>query len=113
VLQDWHGDLVASAFTATEADYLILTRLGLEAELRFLEDLRSAYLLESLDPDGIRKAIEVCRRYGDLKLGLADASMVVLADRWRTRAVATLDERHFRAIQPLEGGAFELHPTQR
>lgn len=113
MLEDWRGELVVSAFTATEADYLILTRLGLDAELSFLEDLRDAYLVDSLDAAGIGTAIDVCRQYRDLRLGLSDASMVVLADRWETRAVATLDHRHFRAIQPLGGGAFELHPAQR
>jgi hypothetical protein len=52
-------------------------------------------------------------KYADLRLGLADASLVVLARKWRTRAVASLDERHFRAVQPLDGGAFELYPGPR
>jgi hypothetical protein len=32
-LEEWPGELVVSAFTATEADHLVLSRLGVDAEL--------------------------------------------------------------------------------
>jgi uncharacterized protein len=103
--------LVVSAFTAAEADHLVLTRLGVDVELHFLDDLGHTFLLDSLDASGVTEAASICRRYRDLELGLADASMVLLARKWRTRSVATFDERHFRAIEPLQGGAFELLPA--
>jgi uncharacterized protein len=67
--------------------------------------------LECSPPAGIAAAATLCKRYGKLALGLVDASMVVLAKRWSTTAMAMLDERHFRVVQPLQGGAFELHPA--
>ena len=102
---------MVSAFTAVEADHLILTRLGVDAELRFLEDLTGAYLVDSLEADGIASARGVCKRFRDLEVGLADASIVVLCRKWNTRAVATFDERHFHALTPLQGGSFELFPA--
>jgi hypothetical protein len=109
-LLDWTGELVVSAFTATEADHLILSRLGVDVELRFLEDLSEGFLVDALDAAGIAQAAVICRRHRDLEIGLADASIVVLARKWSTRAVATFDERHFRVLQPLQGGVFELLP---
>jgi predicted nucleic acid-binding protein len=109
-LDQWPGDLVVSAFTAAEADHLILTRLGIDAELALIEDLAVTYVVQTLDTAGLKRAREICARYRDLRLGLADASIVVLADQWRTRAVATFDRRHFRAVVPLQGGAFRLLP---
>jgi hypothetical protein len=79
-------------------------------ELAFIEDLASAYTVETLDRDGLRRAGALCSRYAALELGLADASLAVLAERWSTHAIATFDERHFRAVAPLDGGAFELYP---
>ncbi len=64
----------------------------------------------SLDGEGIGAARDVCRRYRDLELGLADASIVVLARRWNTRSLATFDQRHFRSVTPIQGGSFELLP---
>jgi uncharacterized protein len=109
-LLGWDGELVMSPFTVTEADHLILKRLGVDVELRFLEDLAEGFLVDSLDSAGITQAAAICRRHRDLEIGLADASIVVLAARWNTRAVATFDERHFRVLQPLQGGSFEVLP---
>jgi uncharacterized protein len=92
---------------------MILSRLGLDAELALIEDLGSAYTVDLLDRDGFVRAAELCRRYADLELGLADASIAVLGEKWSTRSIATYDERHFRVVEPLDGGAFELHPAQR
>ncbi len=46
-----------------------------------------------------------------MKIGVADASIVVLAARYRTTRLLTFDERHFRAIKPLHGEAFTLLPA--
>lgn len=100
-----------SAFTAAEADHLVLTRLGVDAELALLDDLAVTYAVESLDARQLRAARAVCARYRDLGLGLADASIVVLAQRWSTVCLATFDRRHFRAVRPLQGGAFRLLPS--
>lgn len=110
-LESWAGELVVSAFTAAEADHLVLTRLGIDAELALIDDLTMTYVVEAPDAAGIKVARDLCARYRDLELGLADASMVVLAERWSTRAIATFDHRHFRAVVPLQGGAFQLLPA--
>ena len=45
-------------------------------------------------------------------LGLVDASLVALAAWLATARVATLDERHFRVLQPLSGErSFTLLPA--
>jgi len=47
--------------------------------------------------------------FGDV--GLADASNVVLATRYGTRDILTLDGRHFRAIYGPKGRPFRLLPA--
>jgi uncharacterized protein len=101
---------VVSAFVAAEADYLILSRLDVDAQAAFVEDLASAYRLDSLDEGGLVMAAEICRQYRDLELGLADASLVVPAEKWSTRMIATLDHRDFRVVTSTDGRAFELLP---
>ncbi len=49
--------------------------------------------------------------YRDLMIGLADASIVVLAGRYGTNRILTLDERHFRALWAPDGGHFTLLPA--
>jgi uncharacterized protein len=50
-------------------------------------------------------------RYADLELGLADCALVVLAGKYDTTRIVSFDERHFRAITPLQGGAFTILPA--
>jgi uncharacterized protein len=56
-------------------------------------------------------ALDLDRQYADLNLGLADLSVVVLANRLGTRRILTFDRRHFRAVRPIQGGAFTLLPA--
>ena len=112
VLRAERGPLVTSQVVAAEADYLILRRLGVDTELAFLDDLAAGtYVVDSLARADLAAARDVAARYRDLELGLADASLVVLAARWETRRILTLDERAFRAVTPLQGGAFTVLPA--
>jgi predicted nucleic acid-binding protein len=104
--------LVTTELAVAEADYLILERLGLEVELAFIDDLaEGTFVVECLTRDEFRTARELVARYRDLRIGLADASLAVMADRFGTTRLLTFDERAFRAISPLGGGSFTLLPA--
>ncbi|HET9254098.1 MAG TPA: hypothetical protein VFO16_02705 [Pseudonocardiaceae bacterium] len=62
------------------------------------------------EPDEYAGVTRLERNYLDLGLGLADCAIVLIATWLGTRRVLTFDERHFRAVHPLQGGAFELLP---
>ena len=105
-------ELVTTELAVAEADYLILDRLGPDAEAAFLEDLaEGTYVVECLDRAGLRQAADVIARHRDLRMGLADASLVVLAARHDTRRIMSFDHRAFRAVAPLQGGAFLILPA--
>ena len=53
---------------------------------------------------------DVVAKYPDRSIGVADASLVALASRYRTRTILTLDRRHFTVVRPLDGGRFTLLP---
>lgn len=60
------------------------------------------------------ETIVVAERHDSMGLGLVDASLVALAARLQTSRIATLDERHFRALPPVTGEpAFTLLPADR
>lgn len=104
--------LVTTEFVVAEADYLILDRLGVDVELAFIEDLTSGtFVVECLTREELATARELVGRYRDLPIGLADASLVVLAERYASRRIVTFDERPFRAVTPLQGGSFTILPA--
>ncbi|MEP7378027.1 MAG: PIN domain-containing protein [Chloroflexota bacterium] len=103
--------LLLSPFVLAELDYFLAKRIGSSAGIALLEQVSAgAYQLEPFDKDDIATAIEVLGRYGDLGIGLADASIVVLADRHDVSDVLTLDERHFRTLRRRGGEPFRLLP---
>ena len=113
VLESARPPFLLSPFVLAELDYLLATRVGPEAEAALLGEVeRGAYRLEPFTASDVGVAKQVIERYSDLELGLADASIVVLAARHRTRDVLTLDRRHFRAIRTLERKAFRILPQE-
>jgi uncharacterized protein len=106
------GPLVLSPFVLAELDYLVTRQAGVRHELDVLSDVaQGVYHLADFSRSDIAAAATVVDRYADLRIGLADASIVVLADRFRTTRLLTIDERHFRTIRPLNGEAFTILPA--
>jgi uncharacterized protein len=106
--------LVLSPFVLAELDYLLATRISVAASIELLRDVRDgAYELAPFSADEVGEAAALVARYETLGIGLADASIVILADRYDTDRVLTLDERHFRAVRTRAGGAFTLLPADR
>jgi hypothetical protein len=106
------GPFVLSPFVLAQLDYLLGRRVGPEAQRALLHDVAAgAYRLEHFAESDIHRATEVIKRYSDLAIGLADASIVVLAERLHTYDVLTLDERHFRTVRGPDNKPFRLLPA--
>jgi predicted nucleic acid-binding protein len=115
-VRDWIGtieeELSTTPLIVAELDHLTFRQGGAAAARALRQDLdRGAYLVEWW-PTALHEAIAVAKRYESMELGLADASLVALAARLQTTDIATLDERHFRALKPLSGAkTFTLLPA--
>ena len=106
------GPRLLSPFVLAELDYLLGQRVGRVAQDDLLAEVeREVYRLEAFRPEDISRCRAVIRRYGDLALELADASLVVLAGRYHVRDILTLDERHFRVVAGPEGLPFRVLPA--
>ena len=102
---------LVSPFVLAELDYLIANRVGHPAQMALIDEVtRGVYQLESFSSEDVGHAQRVMERYADLRIGLADASVVVLANRHRTLDLLCTDERHFRALRGTGGKPFRLLP---
>lgn len=116
LVDDWmrtqEDELVTTPLVVAELDYLIARQGGAKATRILREHFeRGAYQVEWW-PTAIHETIAIARRHESIELGLSDASLLALASRLQTTDIATLDERHFRALRPLSGGdAFTLLPA--
>lgn len=111
LLLTYQGPLVVPTLVVTEVAYLIETRLGPEAEVRFLGDLASGALVTEpvASADWLRIA-ELVWEYRDFPLGTVDASVVTVGERLGIQELATLDRRHFSVVRPTHTSTFELLP---
>ncbi|GAA1674547.1 type II toxin-antitoxin system toxin ribonuclease C26 [Glycomyces endophyticus] len=99
------GPLVVSPFIVAECDYMLKDQYDAGAARQFNEDVALGGMeLASWTPNDHAEALQIMGSFhGDDYIGIADASNVVLADRYRTNSIMTLDQRHFRKLQPIWG----------
>ena len=84
----------------TETCYLLARDSGIDAQCAFLDDLaEEAFAIFELQSPQIRRAIELMRRYADLPMDFADASLVVLAEHLGHGRILTVDRRDFNTYR--------------
>ena len=88
----------------TEVAHLLASRLGTDAEIRFLGDLAAGNLIaEPIAASDWLRIAELVGRYRDLPLGAVDASVIAAAERLHISEIATLDRRHFGVVRSTLG----------
>ena len=97
--------------TLAEVDYWLSTRIGPDAFLQFLRDIRAgAYRLIDLQAEDYDRVIEICSVYRDSDVGFVDAAVLAVAERLAESKLVTFDHRHFRMMRPRHVDALTLLP---
>lgn len=92
----------------TETAYFLLSRLGYPSQLRFMEELQKR-TFEVFDIQEIhyKSLIKLIKKYADLPMDLADASLVILAEHLGHGRILSTDRRDFRGYRWKERYPFE------
>jgi len=110
ILARHRGPLAVPILVVAEVAYLVGTRLGSEAEVRFLGDLAESFTTVPVEDDDWLRIAELVHRYRNLPLGTVDASIVATSERLGVVTLITLDRRHFGVVRPAHAPMFELLP---
>jgi predicted nucleic acid-binding protein len=111
LVADARETLVVSPYVVAELDYVVSTRIGVGPVLAVVRELCGpGYELAAMNAPLLADAAHVVETYADLNIGVTDASLVVLAAKYRTDRILTLDRRHFAALRTSSGKAFTLLP---
>lgn len=111
VVEQLDGPFLLSPFVLAELDYMLIERHGQEKQLALLAQVvEGAYELAEFGRTDVDAATGVMKAYADLRVGLADASIVVLAEKHATVDILSFDRRHFRAMRGPGGRPFRLLP---
>lgn len=110
-VQSTVGPLLVSPLVLAELDHLVLGRYGRQAELAAIEEIEAAYRVERIGDEDLARARALLTRYADLTtFDLADASCVVLAERYGCFDILTTDQRDFRAVSGRNEQYFRILP---
>jgi predicted nucleic acid-binding protein len=107
-LEGFRGRLCTTGAVVTEAMYFIAGHTDGPTKLvEFLEKSRTE-IADCFTPATLRQATQLMRRYADIPMDFADASLALLADASGTRDILTFDERGFRTFRTPHGKSFRL-----
>ncbi|MEX0267666.1 type II toxin-antitoxin system VapC family toxin [Leptolyngbyaceae cyanobacterium UHCC 1019] len=96
LLDQLNEPLVTTYPVITEACYLLLNRVNPVAQCNFLETIAENMVgVFELNSQQVRRMVELMRRYADLPMDMADASLVVLAESLGHGRILTVDRRDF------------------
>lgn len=107
----WHAralafrDTVAEGWVTTwpvitEACWLLAHRIGPQVAADLVDDVAAGvFLVWDLPTEQLPEAARLMRRYADLPMNFADASLVLLAGHLGHGRILSTDERDFRAYR--------------
>lgn len=111
LLAEATGPLLVPTLVVSEVAYLLGERLGAHAEVAFARSIANGeFTVEPVLDSEWSRIAQLMEQYADLPLGIADASVVALAERHDAREIATLDHRHFGVVRPKHVDGFVLLP---
>ena len=86
-----------------EVDQLLRSRVGAHAARLFLAAIDAGeHDVAYLSPGLLSRAVEIDARFADLDLGVADTTVMAIAER-HSLPILTFDFEHFRATRPERG----------
>lgn len=92
--------LISTWPVLTETCHLLLTRLGVRSQVAFLESYaRGAFQVFDLAPKHALRIAQLMKKYRDLPMDLADASLVILAEHLGHGKILSTDQRDFGAYR--------------
>ena len=91
--------LVVTWPVVTETCHLLLSRLGVEAELRFIEQMSMNVEIHELGQEHLGAIRVLMEKYADLPMDLADASLVVAATELGEGRILSTDQRDFNTYR--------------
>lgn len=92
--------LVTTLPVLTEVTHLLLARLGTDAMLRFVNGWAAgAFRVFDLTAAQVPRVATLMKKYADLPMDLADASLVLLAEALDDGRIISTDLRDFRTYK--------------
>ncbi|MGI0483417.1 type II toxin-antitoxin system VapC family toxin [Geminocystis sp. CENA526] len=92
-----------------EASYLLLERCNQEVQFKFLNQLNKGGIdIFHFNENNLMRMIKLMKKYFDLPMDFADASLVVLAEEINENRILTTDFRDFNIYRWHDNQKFDI-----
>jgi len=91
--------LISTWPVLTETCHLLLARLGVGAQIKFIQQVSQFTELFVLEPMHLDRCATLMQQYRDLPMDLTDASLVVLAETLGEGKILSTDQRDFNVYR--------------
>jgi len=100
LMQSLDESLITTWPVITETSYLLEKALGVPSQLRFISALESDYIeIADISKLHLSRIEVLIKKYADLPMDLADASLVILAEELGHGRILSTDLRDFRTYR--------------
>lgn len=111
ILKGIKEPLITTWPVITEAFYLLNFSWRVQDDLwQFIQ--RGGIHIEQVEGSSYPRIRELMKKYHDLPMDLADATLVALGEEKKLSIVFTLDHKDFRIYRPKHKGRFTLIPSK-
>jgi uncharacterized protein len=108
VISTLREPLITTYPVITETSYLLARDAGLVVQFEFLTEVANGtFPVFDLQRQHLSRMVELMRRYANLPMDLADASLVVLAEHLGHGRILTCDRRDFSIYRWNNTNSFE------
>lgn len=83
----------------TETCHLLLNRLGVDAQVKFVSNISNFADIFIMEPKHTKTCADLMQKYQDLPMDLTDASLVLLAESLGEGKILSTDQRDFNVYR--------------
>ena len=100
LMQNLDEGLITTWPVITETSYLLEKALGVPSQRRFIFALESDYIeISDITKQNLGRIQQLINKYADLPMDLADASLVILAEKLGHGRILSTDRRDFKTYR--------------
>jgi len=93
-LKDYKGLLLSTWPVVTEVSHML--DFNVQTQIDFLTWVNlGGIIIENIDHEDIARIIELSKKYSDVPMDLADASLVVLSEKKNIKEIITIDSDYY------------------
>jgi len=93
-LKKYEGKLTSTWPVVTEASHML--DFNIQTQIDFLTWIQLGGVnIEAIENEDIGRIIELSKKYSDLPMDLADASLVVLSEKLKIKKIITIDSDYY------------------